>query len=136
MNYHRIIPRDLFNEAKLLKCLGQLSLFIHEGMDNSHNKVPAALQMEYDSRHDNLGNEVGFVVKQNEHDGSIFVTNISLLYHGAEVYLSSPLNSRDNYPLQFNCPEGGGCDGRVFDDGGNFSDDFVNFLIDYAKEDY
>lgn len=29
--YQRVIPRDLFNEAKLLKCLGRLSLFIHDG---------------------------------------------------------------------------------------------------------
>lgn len=30
-SYRRVLPRDLFNEAKLLKCLGQLSLMIHDG---------------------------------------------------------------------------------------------------------
>lgn len=31
MNYVRIIPRDLFNEANLLKCLGALGLWPNIG---------------------------------------------------------------------------------------------------------
>ncbi len=29
-NYQRVIPRDFFNESKLLKCMGFLALKIHE----------------------------------------------------------------------------------------------------------
>ncbi len=34
--YTRVIPRDLFNEAKLLKCIGRLVLLIHDG---DHNNI-------------------------------------------------------------------------------------------------
>ena len=40
--YERVIPRDLFNEAKLLKCVGLLVLKIHDG-ENPANVYHALL---------------------------------------------------------------------------------------------
>lgn len=128
MSYQRVIPRDLFNEAKLLKCLGQLALHIHEGRDGSGYRIPRSLVMEYSPEHDMEGNEVGFSIHQNPDCGSIYSNTVYLLYNGMDVELSSPLNSRETYPLCFSCEEVN-CVGRVFDESGNFSDDFVNFLI-------
>lgn len=44
-NYQRVIPRDLFNEAKLGKCMGRLILRIHDcetpvHMSFEHNGNP------------------------------------------------------------------------------------------------
>ena len=48
MTYRRVLPRDLFNEAKLLKCLGQLALIIHDGQDSAGQTVQGLLFMHVD----------------------------------------------------------------------------------------
>ena len=40
--YTRVLPRDLFNEAKLMKCMGLLTLLIHDEL------IPDCLKFEYD----------------------------------------------------------------------------------------
>lgn len=42
-NYQRVIPRDLFNESKLLKCIGRLILKIHD-----NDNLPAPMTFEHD----------------------------------------------------------------------------------------
>lgn len=42
-DYGRVIPRDLFNEAKLLKCMGQLCLRIH-----NNDNLPAKMSADHD----------------------------------------------------------------------------------------
>lgn len=63
--YQRVLPRDLFNEAKLLKCLGQLSLLVYEG------RLPLLLQ------HDTEFSQ-GFLVAQDRSSGDIFVSNLTV----------------------------------------------------------
>jgi hypothetical protein len=86
MGYIRIIPRDFFNEAKLLKCLGQLELIInHIGP----NKI--GLVSEHDGE--------AFDIKQDSNDGSLYVSNYHVFLDGEEIRLFTSYNSKESYPL-------------------------------------
>ena len=113
--YRRVIPRDLFNEAKLLKCMGQLALLIHDGVG-----VPRGLELV----HDDSVNQ-GFVIEQDDSDGSLFVSNLTLRFKGRVIVLKSPYNSRDCYPLWY-----GPDDEQVFNDDGSFATDFLSSLTE------
>ena len=96
MGYHRVCPRDLFNEAQLLKCMGQISLFI---LDD----VLPGLHME-GPEFEEAG--PGFQIEQDESDGSISVVNLRFSdRNGEPVYFYTPLNSRDKWPLMMNYKE-------------------------------
>ena len=87
MNYQRVCPRDLFNEGKLLKCLGKISIFIHD------NYLPG-LTLEEPEGQD------GFKIYQTI-DGDLFVLNLRFTdEEGEEVHFSLPYNSRDKWPLE------------------------------------
>lgn len=86
MSYSRVIPRDLFNEANLLKCYGQLALVL-----DSHPGHDATLVDDFI--------DAGFEVEQSESDGSIRLANLALHVGGREVRLYRPLNSREPWPL-------------------------------------
>jgi hypothetical protein len=87
MGYARVIPRDLFNEAKLLKCLGFISLCIHDG------KIQGLTVTHEDERE-------GFKIAQDPDTGAIFVTNLYFFdENGAPVFFVHPLNSKLNFPL-------------------------------------
>lgn len=113
MSYLRVIPRDLFNEAKLLKCLGQLALVIHDGV-----RVPRELKLEWSSDSDE---SAGFQIEQNENSGHLYVANMDLTCNGRVIGLHSPYNSKDAFPLMccFDDDEQ-----RVFDDEGALSPEF------------
>lgn len=88
MAYTRVIPRDLFNEGNLLKCMGQLYLKLD---------APGTSRAVLD-------HEGGpFVIEQSPYDGSISVVNVNLSIDGEPVRLYRPLNSRETYPLWFAC---------------------------------
>lgn len=122
-NYRREIPRDLFNEANLLKCYGQVSLHLHDrGLRHllrwSHNN---------------------FNVVQQPYDGSLTIPSISLEIHkyGVTQNLSffRPLNSREPWPLYanvFNWDNPHDPDDyteiAVFNDDGTFADEMEELL--------
>ena len=106
-DYIRVIPRDLFNESKLLKCLGRLCLLIHEGK----------IDIKFD--HD----ESPFNIVQNV-DGDIYVSNIEFSINGNKLNFSTMINNKDNYPLI--CDEE--FDFTVFDESGNFTPKFLEYL--------
>jgi hypothetical protein len=83
--YKRVVPRDLFNEARLLKLLGKLIIHI---MDNP-TTVPWFFEHE--------GNE--FIIHQDSDDGSIFCSNIKFYIANEPIHLFTPLNSRDPWSL-------------------------------------
>jgi uncharacterized membrane protein len=117
--YRRVVPRDLFNEAKLLKCLGKIAIGILDGKLSQYG-------VEEDFSNENMG----FVIDQNE-DGGIFCLNYKIFKNKKEVQLFSGLNSKLNWPLMT-------IDHReeyihVFDDDGNFSEDFIKFLKSKKK---
>ena len=87
MTYMRVLPRDAFNEANLLKCIGKLTLLIEDGMIDN-------IQYHHDSE--------AFNIYQNEQDGSLRITNIQFWSIDGEIELCfyCPLNSREPWPLE------------------------------------
>lgn len=114
MSYQRVIPRDLFNESKLLKCMGQLSLLIHEGKG-----IRWPLTLNFGDGRD------GFVADQDSDDGSLFCENLWVELGGELIHVASRYNSKDAYPLFF---RRGDDEGDVFNDDGSLSNDFATFL--------
>lgn len=86
--YLRVVPRDFFNEAKLLKCLGRLELLI---LDNAKPARDFKITSEFDNE--------AFNIVQDPNSGSISVSNYRVFVNGEELFLSTSLNSKDNYPL-------------------------------------
>jgi hypothetical protein len=81
--YLRVIPRDLFNEASLLKCLGRFWI-------ETERYQPRKVQMEFDGE--------AFDVCQDD-DGRLWVRNIEIFIHGKPYWHYRPLNSREPWPL-------------------------------------
>lgn len=111
MNYVRVIPRDLFNEASLLKCWGQLEIALTDKVRDH------AATIEHDGG--------AFDIVQDQGTGSITVQNLSLIVHGRRRAVFRPLNSREPWPLWVWGDED---DIRVFDTDGQLSADFRAFI--------
>lgn len=109
MSYHRVIPRDLFNEADLLKCYARLWI----ELDEKSGRHKAELH------HDGAA----FRVEQDETSGAIYIANVELTIRGDTVGLYRPLNSRSKWPLWLG--DTGGDDIRVFTDDGALSAEFL-----------
>lgn len=116
MTYQRVLPRDLFNEAKLLKCLGKLIVEIE------NKNLPIAHAFE--------ANAAGFSVGQDENDDSIFVSNIRFYAHsdaGKRLYFFTGLNARNEWPLQ--CTDFNQRDTlHVFNSQSELSEAFINWV--------
>lgn len=108
-NYHRVIPRDLFNEANLLKCLGKLYI---ETERFSH------VCLEHDGS--------PFLIEQDESSGSLSVTNVYLYVSRQFCWLYRPLNSRAPWPLYLETQDGD--DIAVFTDDGKLSPEMLKFI--------
>ena len=109
--YLRVVPRDFFNEANLLKCYGQLALLTID--DNSD------FQFEYQRRWP-------FIAAQYPGDGSLTIKDITFTYKETVILLRRPLNARDPWPLvtvNEDCVEI-----EIFDDKGNLSEEFTAYL--------
>jgi hypothetical protein len=105
MSYMRVIPRDLFNEAKLLRGLGKIALMIHD------NSLPFITCVHEDE-------SAGFKIEQSAMDGSISVSNLYFFDNsGTPIYFFHGLNCKERETLQM---EYKGETYWVFDDGGKF----------------
>ena len=112
MSYTRVIPRDLFNEANLLKCAGQLYLMLeNRGLEHL---------LEHDG--------AAFRVEQSEDDGSITILNVTMSIAGNRFHLMRPLNARDPYPVYLTSEDPNTDDIQVFEDDGTFTDEMRTFL--------
>lgn len=118
MSYIRVIPRDLFNEANLLKCLGALYIALETAGDHA-----AGFGVEAVERFD---------IVQNPNDGSIYVENLPFSIGGRFCHLSRPLNSRSPFPLYatLSWPRPGEDDllVSVFDEDGKLSGAFRSLI--------
>lgn len=118
MTYQRMIPRDLFNDANLLKCYGQLYIKLTEsGIEHSAKLL------------DDLCQD-GFNIEQNPNSGATSLNNVILLIDNMTYWLERPLNSRDSWPLYV---VGNDADGDtdpipVFDDNGNLSSEMIELI--------
>lgn len=114
MGYNRVLPRDLFNEAKLLKCLGQLCLLIHEGK--------CSLKVIHDIKY-----WEGFNIQQDPSDGGLFVTNLKFYTKRGdwEIGAAAVLNSQRPYSLVFTS---NGAEHPMFTDDGQLSPEYFEHL--------
>ena len=112
MNYQRVVPRDLFNEANLLKCLGQLYL---------KTEHIAHVELTEPEGHD------GFMIAQDHNSGSLHCLNVVLVINGDRCALERPLNSRDVWPLYLTHVGYTELDEpvRVFDSIGDLTEEFA-----------
>ena len=109
MTYRRVIPRDLFNEASLLKCLGRLYI-VTENL--------AAVTIFHSENQP-------FAIDQDQADGSIWCSTVRIEIKGRRYVHRRPLNSREPWPLYVYPASGDeGDEIDVFDDDGNLSPDF------------
>jgi hypothetical protein len=111
MSYERVIPRDLFNEANLLKCYGRIEI-----------NLETAEAHDVELKHD--GN--AFDIQQDFGSGAIFVANLKLVVRGTVCRLHRPLNSREDWPLYFTGENEEEI--SVFADDGAFSAEMFAFL--------
>ena len=118
MPYTRVIPRDLFNEAKLLKCLGRLALVIHDGRDKCRNEIPAGLRTESDGQ--------PFRIAQRPGCGALYCENATFWMFDVQLFMQVPYNSREPYPLQ--CVLADMSEMEVFDTDGDLSFEFYEYL--------
>jgi len=119
MAYLRVIPRDLFNEADLLKCLGKLEILL-DNMEG-HNA-----SLTFDG---SLNATAGFDIEQNPDDGSIYSTTVEFSVSCDHYELYRPLNSREKWPLYVRF-DGADGDIRVYEESGNLSREFCEFIGD------
>lgn len=110
MAYRRVLPRDLFNEANLLKCLGRLWILLERAESNARFVTE---------------DTDGFDVVQDESSGAIYVRNVLFTVAGKPTLLTRPLNSRGAWPLYAETAE---VSVPVFDDEGGLSDEFRVFI--------
>lgn len=113
MTYNRVLPRDFFNESKLLKCLGQLCVL----------ELPEIVFNDEIMEEDGPG----FRIEIDEDNGWLFVANVEVYLYDTELFLYSPYNSKENYPLMFVKNEDYESM-RVFTEYGNLSKDFKKFM--------
>jgi len=111
MSYQRVIPRDLFNESKLLKCLGQLALHIHDG------KLPKGVEFN------NYKPNSNFNIFQDI-SGDLHCSSLVLFAGYLEIQLWIPYNSREPYPLTYESRYDGSCQ-DVFNSDGSLSAQFI-----------
>ena len=107
IQYPRVIPRDFFNEAKLLKCMGQLALKIHE------SKLPEGISVKIE--------ESGEPFKILAEDEYLFVSNYPATINDKPVRFLTTYNSRSVFPLVCRI---GYDEYEVFEDDGEFSEEF------------
>ena len=109
-NYQRIIPRDFYNESKLLKCIGLLSLNI---LDNS---TPCKIEIE------ESGEAFNVVLLD---DGYLTIINYPIKVKDLEILFKTTYNSKANYPLYAELNYVNYC---VFDESGKFDSEFLELI--------
>ena len=111
-NYPRVIPRDLFNEAGLLKAVGRLAIVLGE----THDHNAKFIQDQLDS----------FDISQDPADGSIEIKNLDFVIGSEKWNLRRLLNSRASYDLwAVNSDDD---EVQVFEEDGSFTEDFLDLM--------
>lgn len=117
MGYYRVLPRDLFNESKVLKCYGRLALILldYDGL------YPLKLVHTKQTR--------GFLIEQHPDSGDLTCTNLKLFHtSGHKIRLACGLNSKLPYSMAFN--DGSHELSYVFNDDGEFHQDFIDAITE------
>jgi hypothetical protein len=115
MTYYTVCPRDLFAQAKLLKCLARLSLLIHDG---DQGWPVTNWQLDHDGD--------GFPIRQDPNTGYLSCPTVRVTTHDGEpIYLHTGMPSKemsaDPWPLWADIEVNGAeTTGKVFDENGKF----------------
>lgn len=126
MNYNRVLPRDLFNEAKLLKNLGRLILDVEDHMD----PVSCLLISRITTKN--------FIIRQDQSDGSIYELTTYFRHQttGAKFHFSTGLNCRYRWGLI--ATDSSGDTAFVFKDPDGlipkYSKEFTTLLSELSKD--
>lgn len=89
INYQRALPRDLFNESKLLEQIGRICLAIHDGR-------LTRLDFEHDGE--------AFDIQLSD-DGELYIANLQFISDDTPIYFCTNYNSRNKNPLLVLDPE-------------------------------
>lgn len=114
-NYQRVIPRDLFNESKLLKCIGRLCLLIHDF------KTPCKMGIGGYAM-----NGESFQIALMD-DNNLTISNLEISINKKLHIFKTTYNSKNNHPLM--CEISDYSEILVFNESGEFTQEF----IDYSK---
>jgi hypothetical protein len=115
VDYIRVLPRDLFNEASLLKMLGKLWILLDDTRGH---------QARFEEE-----DVVSFDIAQDQASGSIRATGLSFTIRGEAYLLTRPLNSRAPWPLWIDRPDDPNFDSiAVFNDDGKLSEDMRQLI--------
>jgi len=132
-DYKRVLPRDLFNEALLLKCLGKLHVFdVDEFLPGLTHRHEYPEHMEPEPEEEPYP---GFYITQ-DCDGNISVANLIYQLRGEPLVFFCQLNDKDHWPLQFifgDEEDEAFAEGPVFTEDGKLS---VEFKALFRPEDY
>ncbi len=113
-HYKRVIPRDLFNEAKLLKCIGAFILeadglaVLRKGIELPDEGEP-------------------FNVVQCPLTGALSISNYQFSFGGLQLDLFTEYNSKANYPLWAEIDQGEQF--LVLDESGKITPELLAALI-------
>lgn len=107
--YTRVLPRDLFNEAKLLKCMGRLCLLIEDGT------TPVKMSFKDNGKPFKIG---------LMEDGYLTIVNLPVYIKAKPFRFRCQYNSQQPYPLF--C-ENENNEYPVFTDSGDFDTEFIDF---------
>ena len=108
MSHKRVIPRDFFNESKLLKCLGAFVIAMERFK---------ALSVEE--------NDEPFEIQQSE-SGELYCSNYNFNLLNERIFLFTSYNSKDAYPMYARIAT---VDIQVFNEDGTFHDDFKSLFV-------
>lgn len=109
LRHNRVIPRDFFNESKLLKCFGRLSLLI---LDNEIQNIAIK----------ESGEPFDIVTV----DDGLTVLNYPVKIKGVYYLFSSKYNSKDAY--NFRCIDSEWNETNVFEQDGTLTEEFLELL--------
>lgn len=113
MSYYRIVPRDFFNEALLLKCLGHLLIQIERDPKLHYSLWTVS---DYDGK--------PFKIEMDE-DGYLSVSNHIFYFNGERMIFATRSNRLHHYPLEVIAIDDYT---DVFDQQGNITDEFIELL--------
>lgn len=118
MRYTRVLPRDLFNESSLLKCIGKLWLLVE------NSQTARFLEESVPS----------FQIVMDESSGGISVGNLHFEVNGNACHLYRPMNSRRFWPLYL-VNEETDDEIDVFTESGTFSAEMLAFLAGGTEQE-
>lgn len=115
-SYTRVIPRDFFNEAKLLNCMGFLQLKILD------QQTPPGINIEIN------GNGEPFKIELNEAFYGLYVINYQILVNDEPYIFLTRYNNKNKFPFFVVTEDDEEIE--VFDEQRNFTEEFIDYFTD------